>query len=402
MAIAPEPKNLLVVDGDERALRRTHEMLRAHSGAWDMFFARTADEALRVLARHRMDVVVADMYLPERDGLALFDIVRQKYPNSLRIMFCASTERDAILKTPMLLDQTISKHCGPKRFQKAIERAAVVHRRLADPNLAAVVARFEAMSTVHEHYFELQRLLSWPETPLDQVAAVIARDVTLTAKILQVVNSAFFGLPHHIESVRHAVAYLGMRTVRALVLVAGVFSLFTRKQAETFAIHELYAHSIAVGLLAGAIARMAAPEPALADHAVIAGLLYDIAKVLIIANLPEESEAIYLRSDARLPAHLAERDRLGVNHAEVGGYLLGVWGFSDAVVDAASFHHAPSQAAQDRFSVLTAVHVADVLDNEQRRQIAGRAGPTLEQAYLHSIGCSEQVDRWRAAVGAEV
>jgi putative nucleotidyltransferase with HDIG domain len=202
------------------------------------------------------------------------------------------------------------------------------------------------------------------------------------------VNSAFFGVSREITNPVDAVVYLGMETMRALVFTTSAFSPFHLRGRCHFSIEELQQHSLAVGTLARQIAKSMGLIPAAVDRAFVGGLLHDIGKLVLVSNYPEQYQEI-LRRAREGPVRIsdAERDTFGASHAEIGAYLLRLWGLPDPVAEILSLHHHPSSDAEVPPAVV-AVHFANALVNEESEQ-------DMDLACLQTVRQEGALPRWR-------
>jgi HD-like signal output (HDOD) protein len=230
-----------------------------------------------------------------------------------------------------------------------------------DDRIQRVVAGFGALPSLPEIYKELTDEMESEEMSLKRIGDIVARDIALTAKILQLVNSAFFGLPRHVESVGQAISFLGAETIRSLVLSTSVFKSFEAEESE-FNPELLWTHSFAVGSVSLALARSESPTKAVADEALQAGMLHDVGQLIIAAGIPEQYREIVeiARSEGKT-MQAAEVDVLGCEHAQIGAYLMGLWGLPEGLVEAIAYHHNPEAVTADDFTPHAAVHAANEL-----------------------------------------
>jgi HD-like signal output (HDOD) protein len=127
--------------------------------------------------------------------------------------------------------------------------------------------------------------------------------------------------------------------------------------------------------------------------------LHDTGKLILASNFSSQyAEAVGLARQNRGPLFTAEREVFGITHADVGGYLLGLWGLPVPVVEAIALHHSPRVSAGKMFTALTAVHAADVLVQERRSSIEDIAPPRFDAPYLNELGLEEHLERWRSTV----
>jgi HD-like signal output (HDOD) protein len=221
----------------------------------------------------------------------------------------------------------------------------------------------------------------------------------MTAKMLQLVNSAFFGIARKISNPVEAVQLLGVGTVRSLALCIHAFSCFDQAKLKEFSFERIWSHSVLTGIFAKKIAQAEGAESMVADEAFIAGLLHDLGKLMFISNMTDQyREAAALVQNNRLNVLAAEQKLFAATHADVGAYLLGLWGLPVSVVEAVALHHTPGKTLTRTFSPLTAVHVANVLEHEHSSHTAPDCRPLLDEGYLTAIGSHERLSQWRRTV----
>ncbi len=389
-------RQILFVDDEPKVLDGLRRMLRPMRDEWDLTFAASAREALDAIDRAPFDVVVSDMRMPEMDGAALLDEVKQRCPAAVRLILSGYSDDEMAVRSVGPTHQFLAKPCDAETLKATVARACALHELLADEQLVAVVANIKSLPSVPLLYDQLHRMLGSPDASVDDIAGIISSDVGMVAKILQLVNSAFFGLRHHIESLPQAITYLGLDTVRAVVLTAGVFSEFEHTDTAQKAAEALYPHSMRVGALSREIARTSCHDRNLLEEALIAGLLHDVGKLVLAAELPETwAHACQSAREREMPLHEAERDLLGVTHAELGAYLLGLWGLRDPIVEAVAFHHAPSRCLTRAFAPLTPVHVANALVHETNADARDPQVSGADATYLEEVGVAHRVPDWR-------
>jgi putative nucleotidyltransferase with HDIG domain len=247
-------------------------------------------------------------------------------------------------------------------------------------------------------YRELMRELQWTDASLKGVGRIVARDMGMTARVLQLVNSAFFGLRQQITDPVQAVIYLGLETIKALALSTQVFSQFDRTKLGHLPLQALQDHSLMVGVLAKRIAETERAGKQIVDYALAAGLLHDVGKLVLAVNHPQlYDEAMVLAEEQNIYPHEMEQQVFGASHAEVGAYLLGIWGLPNPIVEALAFHLHPGDHLAMEFTPLTAVHVANVLAHEASPCEALHHGTPIDADYLARLpGMAERLPVWRA------
>jgi HD-like signal output (HDOD) protein/ActR/RegA family two-component response regulator len=389
-------KRILFVDDEVNVLQGLRRMLNAMRHEWDMVFVESGQEALALLAQAPCDVIVSDMRMPGMDGVQLLTQVMERFPLTIRIILSGYADSSMVLKAVGPVHQYLAKPCDAATIQVTVARACALRSLLADPTLQGLVAGMQTLPTLPTLYLEVLEAVQAPHGSLERVGDIMGRDMSMTAKMLQLVNSAFFGLRRHVSSPGEAVKLLGLDTIKALVLSMQIFSHFDHQQEGAFALDVLWQHSLATSTCAKRIAQEEQQDRHVVDHAFMAGLLHDVGTLILAANLPDLYRATRVQAQAHgTTVWEAERALLGTTHAEVGAYLLGLWGLPDPIVEALAFHHCPSACPDQRFSPLTAVHIANALVHTEDSTEAGGTAVALDSAYVAQLGLSERLSTWR-------
>jgi len=390
-------KSILFVDDEPNVLDGLRRMLRPMRAEWDMSFARSGHEALEVLAAKRFDVIVSDMRMPGMDGAELLTEVRRRYPNVVRIALSGHSQKEMILRSVGPTHQYLAKPCDAQTLKDTITRACALRDLLADEALQGLVSQLTTLPSLPDLYIEIVEELQREDASIQKVGRIISKDVGMTAKVLQLVNSAFFGLRRHVSDPSQAVCLLGLETIKALVLSIHVFSKLEQANVAGFSLQRLWEHSMVTGTLAKRIAAEQDSDEKTADHALMAGLLHDAGKLVLAANLPEQYGKVLALAEMKAVSQgEAEKEVFGTTHAEVGAYLLGLWGLPGPIVEAIAFHHRPTESLANSFAPLTAVHVANALEHAQQND--GQAD-RLDGEYLSVVGLADQLPAWREMAG---
>jgi HD-like signal output (HDOD) protein len=317
--------------------------------------------------------------------------VMQEHPKTVRLVLSGHADKELILKCIGSTHQFLSKPCDPETLKSTMLRASVTDSALGSETLKRLVGQMSQLPSIPSLYSELVEVLQDPNASVESVGAIIEKDIAMTAQILKLVNSAFFGLRRRVSSAVEAANYLGFDIIRSLVLSINAFSQFDSVNFPGFAMASLWTHSVATGAAAKAVAQYAAEDPKLADEAFVSGLLHDTGKLVLAANFGREyGEVLKLVEVENLDQCAAEQRVFGANHADVGGYLLGLWGLPVPVVEAIAFHHSPIKAAENKFSPLTAVHIG----NAFAHQDAQTSSAAVSTEYLSKLGIAGHYDLW--------
>jgi HD-like signal output (HDOD) protein len=239
-------------------------------------------------------------------------------------------------------------------------------------------------------------------TSAEQIGAVISQDMAMTTKVLQLANSAFFGVSRHISDPSEATVYLGVETMKALVLTIGVFSQFRGRGLASLPMSALQRHSLDTARIAQAIANHENVGKQIAADAFLAGLLHNVGRLILVTHDPEAYGRVIARMDhGKVSLEPLEREAFGASHSEVGSYLLLLWGLPQAVTEAVAFHHCPSECPPQGLNAVALLHFANVLaiTDEASGPDLNRAQPdeeNLDEAYLADIGFAGRLPVWRA------
>lgn len=394
-----ERKRILFVDDDQSLLDGLHRALHSERGQWEMYFVPSGEEALALMGQHRFDALVTDIRMPGIDGVQLLSEVTRLYPDSIRFILSGHSSDELTLQSVKSAHQFFSKPCDIDSLRAALVRAFSLRELLSNTKLQTFVSGTIALPSLPHIYLEIVEHLDSPEVSVRAVGEIIAKDPAITAKILQLVNSAFFGLGRQVSNPAEAASLLGMDTIKCLVLSVGLFSQFdTAKLGQMgFSLEESVDHSVRVGLLARNIALTERASKDVVDESHLAGFLHDIGRLILAENLPQDyARVIDLVQQDGYDFSLAEREIIGTDHAAIGAYLLGLWGFSDTVIETVAFHHRPVLSGGKAFGPLTAVHVGNALEIAGSRELTDQ----VSMDYLQSLGLEERLPTWKTLYDA--
>lgn len=397
MSAAAARFSVVFVDDEPLVLQGLQRMLRPEREHWDMRFVRSAAEALALLESGSFEAVVSDLRMPEMDGAALLTAVMDRYPHMVRIVLSGEMDRDLTFRTVHCAHQYLAKPCDSDTLKRTLARAASLRRLVNDRRLKSLLPKLETLPSLPALYTEILAEIQAPNSSFRKVGDLIARDLGMTAKILQLVNSAFFGLARRVAHPQDAVSLLGYDTVRALVLSAKIFAQFDRRRIPGLWLDELWRHSFDTSLFARAIGASEKLPRKAQDEAFTAGILHDIGKLILAQNLPDEYTEVIARSNREGRALWElEAEHFGASHAELGAYILGLWGLTEEVVAAVAQHHQPPDAA-GAARVTPVVVAADLLEHAMTEATPEAGPPETDRDLLQRLGVSDRIPAWMDA-----
>jgi HD-like signal output (HDOD) protein len=394
-------KRILFVDDEPMVLTGLQRSLRPMRSEWEMVFAAGGEEALAAMDRHAFEIIVTDMRMPGMDGAQLLEEVQKRSPQTLRMVLSGQSDRKTIMRSVNPAHQFISKPCEGEELKSRLIRAFALKDLLQNPDLRELVAKLDHLPSLPRVYLQLNEELRRPDPSLQRIDELIGADMAMTAKVLKLVNSAFFYVPCEISRASHAVKLLGLDTLRTLVLTAHVFEQFQSQLLSADDMRQISDHSLAVSNSARKIAIFEHADQHIQDESFTAGLLHDAGKLILASTLGEQyGKVLEHREKADVGLYAAERELLGCSHAQVAAYLFGLWGLPSTIVEAVAWHHDPAGSLSVKFSPLAAVHVASAYHDEKSTSRLRDRIP-IDTAFLAGIGCAEREQAWRSMLDAD-
>lgn len=334
------------------------------------------------LHEQQFDIVVADAATPGFTDPMLLRMARDTQPSALRVALVSESPTADGVSLSMVA-HIVAEPDDHADLPDRIRRAATRQRMIDSPAVRAQVAQCDVLPAAPMLYTQLATVLSMDDVPMHAVAEVVSQDPEVAARILQLANSAATGRRSQTSDLSSAVAYVGVSTVRGLVLTLEVLRAFRRHESRTVTrlAEELALHGQTV-------AEMALLVDGRNREGYTAGLLHDIGKLILAANDHVGWERVEMRVAGGATHVEAEEAVFGTTHDAVGAALLASWGLPAELVDAVAFHHTPDELGTE-LHLAGVIHVADALsydDSSQRR---------LDRAWVQRAGLSSELAAWR-------
>jgi len=386
-----EPKSplrhVLFVDDEPQALDGMRRRLEPLQDKWHMTFVDSGANALSKFEQTPHDVIVSDISMPGMDGAQLLNAISERWPATIRIVLSGRSQIEQKLRLLPVAHQYLAKPCRPEQLEAAVARGLQLREELMHPSVQAIIGRIRQLPARPQVFARLQVAMANPNASAREVARVVACDTALTVKVLQLANSAFFRRARRITNIEQAIQYLGFQSVRNLVMCAEVFARWPgRMRHAAVDLTDLQLHAQRTAAVAHALT---AGAP-FCDDTVLAALLHDIGYWVLIQECPRELEqAVELALAAGIPLQQAEQEILGASHAQIGAYLLAIWGLPHAVVEAVAHHHQPRGVKSTGFDAVSALAVAQAFTGGDDSDGCARnlvPSPSVDAAYLDSLG----------------
>lgn len=389
---------LVLLDNEHHVAEAHRRALKTVRPEWTVALAASNSEALEALAAAPTDVFIAELGKPPSAGVELFETVKERWPATVRIVLSEFAERAIALRLERSVHRFLHKPCDTYMLAMLIERSSRLRATVSDPAVLAAIGGMEALPRPPLTVQALEKVLADPDCGVIAVANVITRDAALTARLLRIVNSSFFGVGRQVTRVDAAINFMGVSLVRAITLADGATRAFS-VSPDVLDLEEWNTHAIRVAASARDIVLSVSPQDrSLADEAFLAGLLHDVGQIVLAGVTPALWRGVERTAmKDGVPLDEAERRADRVSHGTVGAYLLSLWGLPASVVEAVAFHHEPNLLAGSVFDATIAIHIADAFAARQ----PGRVAPALHLPSVLGAGISEELLlAWRARYGA--
>jgi HD-like signal output (HDOD) protein/CheY-like chemotaxis protein len=365
---------IMFVDDEARVLDGIRRNLLSNRSRWDMQFVDSGPAALAAMQEQPVDVVVADFRMPGMDGGHLLGVVRDRWPDTGRLMLSGHTDEDDLIKVVSVAHRFLDKPCDRGVLVTAIEQALWLRGALEGSPIRAEIGGIDALPSGPGTLRALRDVLSSSDSTADDMATVVERDVGLTVKVLQLANSSLFGAGGEVTSVHAALNRLGPHTARSISLM---LELVTPVRVEGAVSDEWLSRLNAHASLSARIATRLVRRGAGGD-AFCAAIVAECGQLVFATCRPESFARTISSRDTHHPVVDRDRTDFGVSHAQAGAYLLSLWGFPSPVIEAVASHdRMPAADLSVPMSVPDAVRVArEITDGYIRRICSGGATQT--------------------------
>jgi HD-like signal output (HDOD) protein len=387
-------RTVLVVEPNEQVAEGYRRLLRVYSNAWSLAFAKDAPGALAAVAAGAASVVIADARTADLEPMLLE--LKTRWPSVARVVLAGPEvkEKDAY-RLGAVAQQVLRKPFIPTQLFDLVERTCQVVGSLHNPRLQVVLGQLGALPALPQTYARLAELSGDPRATLDEMATVAERDPAIAGAVLRIINSAYFGLPRRVSSVRETVRYLGIQPLKNIVLTVEIFEGLASGKAAKALQETALSRALAMREVLGRTPH--------AEAAFAAGILADLGHLLLVTRLPIDAAALQKASDGGQLPWDAEQARLGCTHADLGAAILASWNLPASLVEAVALHHQPPRASPAP-SVATALALVTAVEysfqtRDQTRQdlldtveLLAPAFPTLQldsvREHFHRVAQS--------------
>jgi len=352
---------ILFVDSEINVLNGIKRILHKNRNIWEMFFAVSVKEANQKMKKHSIDVVVAEFKITAEDGEPFLMKVKSDLPLAIRIVYSDEISKDKLYDALFYAHYFLQKPFKPKELKERIESGIKIKSGITD-NIALqkIVSSVTKLPSLPKIFFEINEVIKKDDFSLKQVSDLIEKDVAMSARVIQIVNSGFFGINKEITSIFEALKLIGIETVRSLVLTVNVFEVFRGNRLLEKYLSQIMNHSFLVAHGAKKYIEHFTDETNLSEFAFIAGLFHDIGKLIFFSS--EELRKKLLENFQLIKSNRLEEETeiFGVTHPELGAYLLSLWGMGNDIVEAVAYSHNPDKIDSKKNPLVLAVYLSNI------------------------------------------
>lgn len=389
---------ILFVD-DNKGFLKIAEQAFVDRDNWVFTYCHSGKEALDLVCKNYYDLVITDMRMKDVKGSTILEKVKEISPKTIRFIISGYSNRDYIVETVNCADQFLSKPFTVKKFDEAIRVALKSFETIDNKEFDKIGAYFDEIPTLPKLYTELTNVIQDKNSSMLDIVKVIEKDIVVTAKVMQLANSALFGNYNTITKLSSAVSKLGLQTIKSIVISKDLFHSFGKVDIKTFEIHSIYKHSFLVSRLSQKIALNLNRSDEELNNLAMASMLHDIGKIILIMNKKNEYRRIMkaLKTEKTNLVTL-EKEILGISHAEVGAYLLKRWNMPDEIVNIIQNHHNPRYALSECFNPASILYMANILAN--KKEYNHKYDNDFDKGFLTKFDLIKYLPEWEKITNA--
>jgi HD-like signal output (HDOD) protein/CheY-like chemotaxis protein len=389
------PKSILLAVADPQALV---DIIQALGARWEATAVANEANALAQLEKRSFDALLVDFNLGSPDASDLLNQALEKRPETIRFVLAYEADLALVAAKVLGAHEILPKPIEAGFLQSGIENGVAPDDSASSQSGDDSATGLGASSIIPCVYSEVLRALDPPGATNDRVGEIIARDAALTSEVLRLTNSTYLGLPRNITDPVEAVGSLGLETVKAIVMALRFLAENSHLKPGYLSLEKTWRHSTNVAQIARDLVLFETKDRALASEALMAGLLHDLGKVVLVSNFDDLYGRVHsLARKQPVPLWDIEKEMFGANHGEIGACLVGMWNMPSSVVQAAALHHEPPLGEQQHLTPLAAVHIANVLEHQLQPNDECRVAPIINTPFLNELGLLQRLPVWRAA-----
>lgn len=373
--------SILFIDNDEKTIKELVRNVVPLQDDYDVFFAENGERGLQILANNKIDIVFSSTNITLPSGSNILKEIKRLFPEVIRFGLVSSVEAQNVAPLSQYVHQFVPPPYTAGNIRERIERTLHLQSILKNEKVKELVQNTTSLPSLPELYIQIEQEISKPDFSLNKIGNLISKDPNLTAKILQIVNSAHFGLQREVTNINYALSYLGVNVIKSLIFYIHLFSNFKVTPENRKYLEQFWKHSLVVGSNSLHTAQKFFSDKAFTDMAYTAGVLHDVGKFVLLNTYTYPQNVIVLSEQKGYYNLDAEFEIYQCTHAEIGAYLLGLWGFPLTIVEAVAYHHNPSQLNKSAVNLATILHIADFI----------QYSPRIDVQHILEVGIEKEI-----------
>ncbi len=391
-------KHILFVDDNDNVISGIQRQLRAYREQWSVYFATCGKQALELMQHQPIDLIVSDMMMPEMRGDELLKKVAEAHPATVRIILSGYADEDTLSRGLEVAHQYLTKPCSAETLRDAITQVFKTQEYVSNPHIAAEVGEASHLPSLPKIYHDLNAAIADDRVTNMQIAEIFAKDMVLSAKLLHLVNSPYFGLQRAVSNLNDAINLIGLKKLNSLVLSVHIKTAFPFSDPEMEHYMEyLWQDASRVAELARLMALSEQQTGDKPDQAYIGGLLHNMGLLIFMSRGGDKFKMLREQTNrSKTPVAVLETQIFGFTRFAAAAYVLSLWKIPSLIVESILWQNAPSASDHQTFNELTAVHVAASLMKPPERPSNDRLFEIpLDEGYLLRIGRLHRLADWQ-------
>ncbi len=389
---------IMFVDDELSVIKSLKRTFRKYAKEWKMYFFTNPIEAFESLEKNEVDIIITDMKMPEETGFALLSKVKAKYPGIIRIILTGYADKKLIYSSFEVAHQLLIKPISAEAIISIVKQIKLINTYIENKELQKVVNDLSYLPPLPEIYLELSKKIKDPDSSLNDLAKIISRDPSLSADILKMVNSAYFGLSGKVYKISQAIGFMGIDLIKDIILTSAVFKNLKGSPTQIEMIKKIYNHSSNVLKFAMKICKNLDLDAIDKNYIFIASMFHDLGKIIMIMNMGRKYEVLLTSADKDKNVNIEDLEKkyLSITHSQVGAYILGLWGFSTKVIQTILFHHNPELSGCTNSCLLATIYLANYLDDLKNSNFQSELKKDYLQKTFGDIDIDELVEKVRS------
>lgn len=373
--------SILFVDDDALMLEAIRREFFNHD--MEIFTADNGDEALDILSKQKIEILVIDIMMPGMNGYEFLKKVKERYPETVRLALSSYTDEALVIRmlNQNMIKSYMSKPWGGNELIRTVQEIGELNARLNNPHIRALINSTDILNTLPRMYHDINMLIEDDSSNIDDIVKLIGTDQSISARVLKTINSAFYGVKT--GSVKTAVLNLGLQNLKSVIAAVELFG-----ESDQYYEEMIWKHSNLVNIYAVKLYEHIYGKR-IPELYSIAGLLHDVGKVVFFKLFyPRYGSVLKLiEGDPTIPLEVCEKNIFGYTHEEIGAILLDYWDMPAALVQTVLYHNVPEMASEQYRDIVSIVNLSDYFS---WKAMDSKFAQDMSKEAIQYLGVSEK------------